>query len=127
MNSSLLLINICENNGLRISDIQSELLETYVDTLSEWNSKINLISRRDEENIWHRHILPSISLRFEFQLSLPSKMLDLGTGGGLPGIPIAILLEKLNVTLLDSIHKKIHALNDILSHLHLNNVTAICG
>ncbi|HEV8538032.1 MAG TPA: 16S rRNA (guanine(527)-N(7))-methyltransferase RsmG [Bacteroidota bacterium] len=118
---------ICVKNSFVLSDAQFEQLVEYVSRLTEWNNKVNLISRRDVDRIWERHIIPSIAFTFAAKLSMPARILDLGTGGGLPGIPLAILLPEARITLLDSIGKKIKAVEDILHHLSLENVEVVCG
>jgi 16S rRNA (guanine527-N7)-methyltransferase len=119
--------NVCRRNGFDISDAQFAQLEEYVSLLLEWNQKINLISRRDEDNVWTRHILASIAFLFFFEVNSSSSIVDVGTGGGLPGIPLAILLPRVRVSLVDSILKKINALDDIVSRLHLLNVQQVHG
>lgn len=126
-NKQIIFRNICLKNHLNVSDSQLKVLERYVELLLEWNQKINLISRKDEENIWNRHILGSIAFLFHFDLKPKSKIIDVGTGGGLPGIPLSILLPQCQFTLIDSIKKKIAAVNSILSQLVLRNVTAFVG
>ena len=118
---------ICATNGLNLSELQIEQFEAYVAELLSWNTKINLISRKMTDHVWSRHILGSMSFQFHFDLPERCKVLDLGTGGGLPGIPIAILNPKIQVTLLDSIAKKIKAVNEIISALKLANVNAVCA
>ena len=119
--------DICIKNCFIVSDAQLDLLERYVELLLSWNRKINLISRQEEEMIWERQILPSIAFLFNAKLGARSVLLDLGTGGGLPGIPLAIVCPDCTVTLLDSIQKKINAVQDILSHLPLPTVSTLCG
>lgn len=126
-NDKLWFRNICKKNNFDISEKQIELLDAYVVSLLAWNSKINLISRRDEMNVWSRHILGSIAFLFKYSIKTPSEIVDVGTGGGLPGVPLAILLPESRLTLVDSIQKKLVALNDILSHLDLANVRVTCG
>ena len=92
-----------------------------------WNKKINLISRRDEENVWTNHILHCLSLLFKVNLPTGSTVLDLGTGGGLPGIPLKIVRPDLMLTLLDSTQKKIKAVKDIVSALGLKETKAVWG
>jgi 16S rRNA (guanine527-N7)-methyltransferase len=112
-------------NGLDIGDDRIELMELYIRLLLDWNKSINLISRKDEENVW-KHILGSISFLFRFKLPA-GKILDLGTGGGLPGIPLAILHPQSEFTLVDSIQKKIKALSSIVTAMKLPNAITICG
>jgi 16S rRNA (guanine527-N7)-methyltransferase len=119
IDSSLRLSRICRDNGLPLSDDQLNLLRRYVELLREWNGKINLISRRDEENIWWSHILHSLSILFFVTPGEGMRLLDLGSGGGLPGIPLAILRNDLHITMLDSIRKKTVAVQDMLDKLSL--------
>jgi len=114
-------------NGLAVSEGQFELMEKYVDLLLEWNGKINLISRRDQENVWFAHILHSVSPWFFVEIAPGLRVLDLGTGGGLPGIPLAILRPDLRLTLLDSIRKKTDAVRQMVMALGLTNVDVAVG
>lgn len=125
--NSLWLRNICLKNHYNISEDRLKILEKFVEQLSAWNNKINLISRRDVENIWSQHILASISFLFKFQFQNNSKILDIGTGGGLPGVPLSILNPSCKFVLVDSIKKKIDAVKDIIGRLDLKNVFVECG
>ena len=100
---------VCRRNGLEPTDDQLAQLAEYARRLLEWNRKINLISRKDEENIWQSHLLHSISLLMRVDFPLGARILDLGTGGGLPGIPIRILRSDLSFVLLDATKKKVEA------------------
>ena len=118
---------LCKVNGLEIQPFQLELLRQYASLLLQWNAKINLISRRDEANIWTRHLLHSLSLLFHVEFRKTARVLDLGTGGGMPGIPLAIMRPDLEFTLLDSIHKKVLAVEDIVFRLGVKNIGLVCG
>jgi 16S rRNA (guanine(527)-N(7))-methyltransferase RsmG len=118
---------ICRLNGLALSEEQMELLNRYVSALLEWNTKINLISRANQGEIWLAHILHSISPWLFVELGLGLRVLDLGSGGGLPGIPLAILRPDLSVVLLDSIRKKTDAVRHIVDQLGLKNVDVVVG
>jgi 16S rRNA (guanine527-N7)-methyltransferase len=120
-------LRICRKNGLRVDAGQFELVRQYVDLLSTWNSKINLVSRRDVENIWFSHILHSLAPWFHVWLPSGRAILDIGSGGGLPGIPLAILRTDLSIVLLDSIQKKTKALTKICTELELPNVQVLNG
>ena len=117
---------IARANGIAVSDDEISRLAQFVSGILEWNSKINLISRKDEEKIWEAHILSSVAPLFMKGFPPDATILDIGTGGGFPGIPLAILRPSIRFILLDSIAKKIRALDAILSGLHLPNVTTVC-
>jgi 16S rRNA (guanine527-N7)-methyltransferase len=119
--------DICNKNNLTISDQQLNMLDRYVRILCEWNEKINLLSRKDIDNIWTRHIIGSLAFLFEYSFTEKCTIADVGTGGGLPGIPLAIMLPECKVTLIDSIRKKITAVSDMLHSLALENVTTLHG
>jgi 16S rRNA (guanine527-N7)-methyltransferase len=114
-------------NRLVLDKLKKDQLEAYVSLLMEWNQRINLISRRDAENIWESHILHAVSPFFVLEIPSGVKLLDLGSGGGLPGIPMAIVHGGLKVTLLDSIQKKTHALQQIVERLSLPDVQIAQG
>lgn len=124
------LASICHDNGLALDEGQQSLLAQYAHMLAEWNAKINLISRKDEENILERHILHSLTLampdvcHYDFR---DKRAIDVGTGGGLPGIPLKIALPTADITLLDSIQKKIVACNDMIVSLGLRGIRATVG
>lgn len=90
----------------------------------EWNQKINVVSRKDIDNIYHHHILHSMAIAKVIRFVPRAKVLDLGTGGGLPGIPLAILFPDTNFTLIDGTRKKITVVNEMVQALELKNVDA---
>lgn len=92
---------------------------------SEVNSKVNLISRKDETNLVERHVLHSLSIAKYIRFPEDSKVADAGTGGGFPGIPLAVYFPKVHFTLVDSIAKKINAVKEIADVLELGNVTVL--
>lgn len=118
---------ICSRNGLTLTEHQAEALRAYGDLLIAWNRKLNLISRRDEEDLWFAHILHSLSVWFFLRIPAKSTVLDLGSGGGLPGVPLAILRSDLRLVLLDSVKKKTVALEAITRELGLANVEVRTG
>lgn len=91
---------------------------------AEWNAKINVISRKDIEQLYERHILHSLSIAKIIQFKPGTTVLDVGTGGGFPGIPLAILFPETSFLLVDSIAKKIKVVNEVTSALKIQNVVA---
>lgn len=91
----------------------------------EWNEKINVISRKDVDFFYERHVLHSLSIAKVISFSPQTKILDVGTGGGFPGIPLAILFPECNFLLVDSIGKKITVVNEVIQTLELKNVQAL--
>ena len=91
----------------------------------KWNQKINVISRKDIENFYERHVLHSLAIAKVIQFNDHSQIIDVGTGGGFPGIPLAILFPKAHFTLLDSIGKKLKVIDEITQTLDINNVKTI--
>ena len=90
-----------------------------------WNSKVNVISRKDIDNIYINHILHSLSIAKVVQFKNSSRILDVGTGGGFPGIPLAIFFPNVNFTLIDSIRKKIDVVNSVCNELLISNVISV--
>ncbi len=120
-------LSACRENNLTISESQIRLLEKYVFLLLLHNKKLNLISRKDEENVWTRHILHCTSLLFYRKFPPAVNILDLGAGGGLPGIVFAIFHPGLRFTLLDATRKKIEAVKSMVNDLSLENVNTAWG
>ncbi|MFV0483047.1 MAG: 16S rRNA (guanine(527)-N(7))-methyltransferase RsmG [Bacteroidales bacterium] len=94
---------------------------------AEWNEKINVISRKDIDLLYERHVLHSLSIAKFTKFASGSSILDIGTGGGFPGIPLAIMFPDVKFTLVDSIAKKIKVVNGVAEALDLDNVEAFQG
>ena len=101
---------------------QEEQFTALGDLYTDWNSKINVISRKDIENLYERHILHSLAINKVLHFKQGTKILDLGTGGGFPGIPLAILLPEVQFCLIDSIGKKIRVATEISNAIELKNI-----
>jgi len=91
---------------------------------TDWNSKINVISRKDMESLYEKHVLHSLSIAAAFEWAPGTEVVDLGTGGGFPGIPLAIFYPEVRFHLVDSIGKKIKVVEAVAEGLGLKNVTA---
>lgn len=104
---------------------QIEMFGTMEELYSEWNARINVISRRDMENFELHHLIHSLSIARIASFSDGTRILDAGTGGGFPGMPLAMIFPEVSFTLADSIRKKIGVVEDIAGRLGLKNVTPI--
>jgi 16S rRNA (guanine527-N7)-methyltransferase len=107
-----------------LTDKQLEQFEAMKPFYEDWNSKINLVSRKDMDHFYERHVLHSLAIAQYLKIPAGSSILDVGTGGGFPGIPLAIYFPESNFLLVDSIGKKIMVVNQAIEHLNLQNVTA---
>ena len=107
-----------------LTAIQIEQFEKLEALYNFWNAQINVISRKDIEEIYTKHVLHSLGIAKVQAFKPGTKILDIGTGGGFPGIPLAILFPETNFLLVDSIGKKIKVVNEVISALGLTNVKA---
>ena len=110
------------------TEISPEKLQIYkslYDIYDEKNKKVNLISRKDFENFYLHHIIHSLSITKFALVKKENKIIDLGTGGGLPGLPLAIYYDNKKFILVDSIRKKISAVDEIIKELNVKNISTI--
>ena len=110
-----------------ITDEQKQQFEKLEQLYTKWNEKINVISRKDMDGLYEKHILHSLGIAKVMPFADGTKVLDIGTGGGFPGIPLAILFPEVSFTLIDSIGKKIKVVEAVSEGLGLKNVTAVHG
>ncbi len=106
-----------------ITEEQKKQFAALYDLYTEWNAKINVISRKDIENLYEHHVLHSLGIARVIQFRTGSRIMDLGTGGGFPGIPLAILFPEVHFHLVDSIGKKVRVATEVASAIGLKNVT----
>ena len=106
-----------------ITEEQKKQFAALYDLYTEWNAKINVISRKDIENLYEHHVLHSLGIARVIQFRAGSRIMDLGTGGGFPGIPLAILFPEVHFHLVDSIGKKVRVATEVATAIGLKNVT----
>ncbi len=110
------------NHFSNLSETQINQFSKLKELYSEWNAQINVISRKDIEELYIRHVLHSLGIAKVQSFQPKASVLDVGTGGGFPGIPLAILFPETNFYLVDSIGKKIKVVNEVVTALGLKNV-----
>ena len=108
---------------LDLTEEQKRQFAALYDLYTDWNSKINVISRKDIENLYEHHVLHSLGIAKVIRFKPGTKVMDLGTGGGFPGIPLAILFPEVQFHLVDSIGKKVRVATEIAGSIGLKNVT----
>jgi len=120
-------VELIEKYFPNLSEDQKNQFAKLDELYKEWNEKINVISRKDMESLYEKHILHSLGIAKVMQFAPNTKILDIGTGGGFPGIPLAILFPEVQFTLIDSIGKKITVVKEVSEGIGLKNVTAVHG
>ncbi|MBU3190058.1 16S rRNA (guanine(527)-N(7))-methyltransferase RsmG [Clostridium bowmanii] len=115
------------NEGLEFNEKKYEQFMKYKDLIKEWNEKVNLTAIKEDEEIIKKHFIDSMKV-FKFQgLKNAKTVIDIGTGGGFPGIPMKIIKPEINIVLLDSLNKRINFLNEVILNLQLEKIKAIHG
>ncbi len=113
--------------GVELNENQLSQFYRYYEMLIEWNEKINLTAITDFDEVLKKHFLDSISIGRLFSQNTEVSVLDIGTGAGFPGIPIKIAFPKTEVTLMDSLNKRVTFLNEVIKELSLENISAMHG
>ena len=108
-----------------LTERQRERFAALLPLYEEWNAKINVISRKDMEHFYEHHVLHSLAIAKVMAFRPMAEVLDVGTGGGFPGVPLAIMFPDSRFTLVDSIGKKIRVVNDVTAQLGLTNTKAL--
>jgi 16S rRNA methyltransferase GidB len=116
-------MNCIESYFPGLTETQHEQLIALYDLYADWNSKINVISRKDIENLYERHVLHSLGISRLLHFKDGSKIMDVGTGGGFPGIPLAILYPNVHFHLVDSIGKKLTVAQEVANAIGLKNIS----
>lgn len=108
-----------------LTERQREQFAALLPLYEEWNAQINVISRKDMEHFYEHHVLHSLAIAKVMEFASMTEVLDVGTGGGFPGVPLAIMFPDARFTLIDSIGKKIKVVNDVIGRLGLTNSKAM--
>ncbi|SEC30818.1 16S rRNA (guanine(527)-N(7))-methyltransferase RsmG [Paenibacillus sp. GP183] len=119
--------NLLKEQGLELSDEQAGLFDIYYQELIVWNEKINLTAITEKEQVYIKHFYDSLSLAFFVDLTQVRTLADIGSGAGFPSIPLKIMFPHLQVTIVDSLNKRILFLNQLTEKLNLNQLTCVHG
>lgn len=124
---SHLLESKAKELSLTFSERQIKQFEDYYRILIEWNHVMNLTAITEYEEVVEKHFIDSLSIINAVDFSEIFNIIDIGTGAGFPGIPLKIAFPDINITLLDSLNKRVKFLNEVIEQLGLNNINAIHG
>ena len=112
-----------KEKGIELSSLQLQQFETYYELLVEWNEKMNLTAITEKEDVYLKHFYDSVSAAFYFDFTKPYKICDVGAGAGFPSIPLKICFPNLQVSIVDSLNKRISFLGHLAASLQLTNTT----
>lgn len=126
MNKETFILEV-EKLGIEVTPDKLEKLNQFYQLLIEWNQKINLTTIIEEESVYLKHFYDSLTLFRDYDLNQNIKLCDVGSGAGFPGIILKIFFPNLEVTLIDSLNKRIVYLNDVITKLDLKNIEAVHG
>ncbi len=118
-------MNVINKYFTSLSEAQQEQFAALFDLYSDWNAKINVISRKDIDNLYTNHVLHSLAIAKFINFKAGTSVIDVGTGGGFPGVPLAIFFPEVHFLMLDSIGKKVKVAQEISNAIGLNNVEFI--
>lgn len=124
------MYNILEKLQLNLNDGEEKLFESFISLFKEYNEKVNLISKNDVNYLFEKHIFDSLSFNLFYTKYIKKndiKLLDIGTGGGFPALPISLKYKNINVTALDSINKKINFIKYTKETLNIQNINPVCS
>jgi len=121
MNENSFALHLKEQ-GIELTNEQLEQFRIYFKTLVEWNEKINLTALTEEADVYEKHFFDSIAAAFYFDFTKPVDLCDVGAGAGFPGIPLKICFPHIKVTIVDSLKKRIHFLNQLAAALNLEEI-----
>ncbi len=117
-------MQIIEKYFPELTDLQRQRFAALEGLYSDWNAKVNLVSRKDIDNLYERHVLHSLAIAKLLRFKPGAEILDVGTGGGFPGVPLAILMPDVKFHLIDGTLKKIKVVQDVIEQLGLDNAKA---
>ncbi len=109
----------------QLTELQKEQFRSLGELYQDWNKKINVVSRKDIDELYLRHVLHSLGIAKVMAFLPEARILDVGTGGGFPGIPLAILFPEIHVTMVDAIGKKIRVVEEVVDGLGITNTRAL--
>ena len=117
---------LLENLGIKITDEKKKKFSDYIELFRQYNAHTNLISKNDEKYLFEKHIFDSLAFNlFIKKYGTPKKLLDIGTGGGFPSLPLAILFSEIEILAVDSTAKKINFITDTKEKLNIKNITSM--